>query len=63
MKKEIKIDGWEIWSRNWENAKRFFESKGNAKSRSKLKDKWFKNFRNDLESIDKQSYQKGLKKI
>jgi len=35
---------WRFWVSNWENAKRFFESKGNIKTRAKLKAKWYKDF-------------------
>ena len=53
MREEIKkeIDIWAIWSRNFYNAKRFFQSKGNIKTRSRLKDKWFKDCKNDLISV------------
>ena len=53
-KKEI---GWEIWSSNFYNARRFFTSKGNIKTRSKLKDKWFKEFKEDLERLVRLSRQ------
>lgn len=43
--------GWQVWERNWKNAKRFFESKGNIDTRSRLKDKWFKDFKKDLEDL------------
>ncbi len=37
---------WDIWSENFHNARRFFNSKGNIKTKSKLKTKWL----NDLKS-------------
>lgn len=52
MSKETKGFGWEIWENNFFDAKRFFESKGNIKTRSRLKDKWFKNFKKDLEKLE-----------
>lgn len=39
-----KINGWDYWQKNWENANKFFNSEGNIKIKSKLKDKWFKDF-------------------
>lgn len=41
----MKIENaWDAWGIEWENAKRFFNSKGNIHTRSKLKDKWHKEF-------------------
>ncbi len=57
------VSGWKIWGTNFDNAKRFFESRGNVKTRSKLKDKWFNDFKKDLEMVDKCAYFKGLKSI
>jgi len=53
MPKEIKekIDIWEMWGKNWENAKRFFYSKGNIKTRSRLKDRWFKEFAEEIKIL------------
>ncbi len=46
---KIKLNtGWEMWERNFYNAKRFFSTKGNLKTKSKLKDKWFRDFQKDL---------------
>ena len=44
-------NGDELWERTFFNAKRFFESKGNINTRSKLKDKWFNEFKHDLTII------------
>ena len=44
--------GWDIWEKNFFNAKRFFRSKGNKNTRSRLKDKWFKGFKEDLEKVE-----------
>ena len=44
MKKKIVVDIWEQWTKNWENAKKFFESKGNMKTKSRLKAKWYRDF-------------------
>jgi hypothetical protein len=48
MKMKEKPDGFKIWERNFFNAKRFFETKGNIKTKSRLKDKWFNDFKKDL---------------
>ena len=41
-----------IWETNFYNAKRFFNSKGNGNTRSRIKDKWFKDFKRDLEELE-----------
>ncbi len=43
--------GWEMWENNFKNAKAFFGSKGNMDTKSKLKDKWFKEFMNNLKNL------------
>ena len=55
-----KIDGWKIWSRNWENAKRFFLSRGNIKTRSRLKTKWFNDFEKDILAIYENAKEKEI---
>ncbi len=35
---------WSLWVRNWDNAYRFFNSKGNAKTKARLKKKWHDDF-------------------
>ena len=47
-----KINTWETWVKNWENANKFFQSKGNTKTRSRLKDKWYKDFMADLKMFE-----------
>lgn len=42
---------WDIWGKNFENAKRFFNSKGNIHTKSRLKDKWHNDFMNDLKEV------------
>ena len=49
--KEKIVDVWDIWSRNFYGAKRFFGSRGNIKTKSKLKDRWYKQFVKDLKSL------------
>ena len=41
---KISVNAWDLWSLNWEHAKRFFDSRGNVKTRSKLKAEWYKDF-------------------
>ena len=40
----MKQDAWEDWTKNWNNAKKFFDSKGNIKTKAKLKKKWHDDF-------------------
>ena len=47
-----KINTFDLWAENWENAKRFFESKGNAETKSKLKDRWYKDFMDMFKMIE-----------
>ncbi len=48
------INTWKEWEKNFFNAKRFFESKGNLQTRSRLKDKWYKEFFNIFEKIEEE---------
>jgi len=49
--------GEDIWSPNFYDAKRFFESKGNANTRSRLKDKWHKNLAENIKkALDEQEH-------
>ena len=52
MQKITVINTWELWAENFEDAKRFFKSEGNIKTRSKLKDKWYKNYIKQLERVN-----------
>ena len=44
------------WADEWQDAYNFFNSKGNVKTRSRLKDKWYKNFKNRLERLENEVY-------
>ena len=44
---------WELWTKEWQNAYNFFNSKGNVKTKSRLKNKWHKDFMNIIEEISK----------
>ena len=46
------INIWELWERNWNSAYKFFNSKGNTTTKSRLKDKWYKEFVKDLKLIE-----------
>lgn len=46
-----KINVWDLWTKEWQNASRFFQSKGNVKTRSGLKDKWYKDFKDMLMEV------------
>lgn len=49
----MKINTWDLWTENWNNAKAFFDSKGNSKTKSKLKTKWHKDFMKMFSDIEK----------
>ena len=49
--KEKTINGWDVWSRNFYNAKRFFESKGNVKTKARLKAKWYNDFEEGIKKL------------
>ena len=40
------MNSWELWEQNWNNAYKFFNSKGNIETKAKLKAKWYKDFEN-----------------
>jgi len=40
-----------MWKRNWGNAEKFFKSKGNIQTKSKLKTKWYDEFVEDLKEL------------
>ncbi len=48
------INVFDEWKRDFFNAKKFFESKGNSNTLSKLKDKWYKEFFNIFEKIEEE---------
>lgn len=47
-----KMNDWDAWANNWKCAKAFFESEGNVKTRSRLKDKWYKQFIKDRNEVN-----------
>lgn len=46
------IDLWKFWEENWKCAYNFFNSKGNIKTKSKLKYKWHKTFLSFFKEIE-----------
>jgi hypothetical protein len=51
--KRINVD--DVWVNSFYNAKKFFESKGNIKTRSRLKDKWYKEFMKPFKDFEERS--------
>ena len=49
------INTWDLWEREWENAYAFYNSKGNIKTKSRLKDKWYKDFKKILALVEKEA--------
>lgn len=49
------INIYDEWEKNWNNAYKFFNSKGNVRTRSKLKAKWFKDFKEVFYKIESNS--------
>lgn len=47
------IDIFDLWTKEWNNAYKFFNSKGNAETKSKLKNKWYKEFEEMIEDVIK----------
>ena len=41
----------DLWRKNFHNAKKFFESKGNLDTKDKLKKKWLDEFYEDLNDV------------
>ena len=52
---------WNLWEQNWDNAYKFFNSKGNVKTRAKLKKIWYDSFFKGL--AEQQKEIDGLKVI
>ena len=49
----------DLWEREWENARAFFKSDGNIKTRSRLKANWQKDFYKILEEVSGLEIKKG----
>ena len=48
--KQINIK--DLWGIEWKNAYRFFNSKGNVKTKSRYKDIWYKRFKEMLQNLE-----------
>lgn len=48
------IDINELWEKEWKNAYNFFNTKGNIETKSKLKTKWNKEFKEILYLIERE---------
>ena len=60
------INVWKLWEKEWKNAYNFFNTKGNTKTKSRLKDKWHKEFIEMLCIVErelKKSYDERYKPI
>lgn len=45
------VNTFDLWAENWEHAKRFFNSKGNTDTKTKLKARWYNDFMKMLEEL------------
>ena len=52
---EMPLNLFEMWQRNWNNSYKFFKSKGNVNTKSRLKDKWRKEFERDMQRLIKEA--------
>jgi len=50
-----RINIWDLWQKEWENASKFFQSKGNTKTLSKLKGKWYGEFKEMLMLVEEKT--------
>lgn len=57
------INVWDLWTKEWKNASNFFNSKGNSKTTSRLKDKWYNDFKKMLFMIEKEILKNDKGKI
>ncbi len=48
------IDMNKLWEKEWKNAYNFFNTKGNIQTKSRLKDKWCKEFKGMLKLVDEE---------
>lgn len=45
---DAKTNAWDLWSKEFQAAKKFFKSNGNGKTRARLKKRWCDEFMNSL---------------
>ncbi len=58
----VTINPYDYWQKNWDNASKFFESKGNVHTLSKLKNKWYNDFMQIFKDIESSLNSKEVKK-
>lgn len=49
------INTWELWDKEWCNANSFYNSKGNAKTKARLKKKWYDEFMGILQRVQSET--------
>ena len=59
QKQLIKIYAWKYWKKNWDNAYKFFNSKGNIKTKARYKKIWHDDFFKIFEDIEKELRKNG----
>jgi hypothetical protein len=47
---------WGLWVKNWKNAKTFFDTEGNLKTKCRLKKRWHDEFFKDLAELTRKSW-------
>ena len=55
---EKMVNTWDLWVKEFNNAKKFFNSKGNVHTKSKLKDEWYKSFIKSLNEISDEAHKR-----
>lgn len=48
------INVWELWEQEWNNAYKFFNSKGNITTKARLKKKWHDDFMKMFKKIEQE---------
>ena len=51
-RKMTTINTWELWDKNFHNARNFFKSKGNNQTKGRLKKKWHDDFMQMFKDIE-----------
>ena len=57
------VNTWDLWEQNWEDAKRFFTTKGNLNTKEMYKVKWHNNFFKALQITAKAEREKIIEII
>lgn len=48
------IELWKLWEKEWKNAYAFFNTKGNLKTKCRLKAKWYKEFKESFLEVERE---------